>query len=168
MKRISFVLGLAVLMAATVALMAGTALAQAETETFQIREPVEFVADANDCTGEEILFEGVQHQTTVVTTNENVRHVVSRNNGINFTGTGLETGDEYRLTIGGGSSEGVITDNLFVYSEQGHSVLVIEGDSSNVRTHFRDIEVIDFSGDQPSVRIEEFSLDCIPGDTTTS
>src|SRR5688572_19008506 len=106
MKRISIVLVLAAVMAAAVALMAGTALAQAETETFQIREPVEFVADANDCTGEEILFEGVQHQTTVVTTNENGRHVVSRNNWTNFTGTGLETGDEYRLSTAGGVTEG--------------------------------------------------------------
>src|SRR5215217_1694678 len=163
MKRISIVLALA-----AVALMAGTALAQAETETFQITQPLEFVADANDCTGEEILFEGVLHQTTVVTTNENVRHVVSRNNGINITGTGLETGDEYRLTIGGSLTEGQITDNLYVYAEEGHSVLITEGDSSNVRTHYRFIEVTDFTGDQPSVSIEEFSLDCIPGDTTTS
>jgi hypothetical protein len=168
MKRIVVVLGMTALMSAVAALVAGTALAQAQTERFQITEPLEFVAEATDCTGEDILFEGVLHTNIVVTTNGNVRHVVSRNNAIDLTGTGLETGDEYRLTLGGSLTENQIKGDRYVYAEEGHSVLISEGDSSNQRTHYRSIVVYDFTHDQPSVSIDAFSLDCTPGDTTTS
>jgi predicted hotdog family 3-hydroxylacyl-ACP dehydratase len=56
-KRMGIVLGVAALMAAIMALAAGTALAQAETETFHNTGTFTFTVE-NPCTGEEVLFEG--------------------------------------------------------------------------------------------------------------
>ena len=57
MKRIGVVLGVAAVMAAIVALTAGTAQAQAETDTTHTREPASFFIE-NPCNGEVILVEG--------------------------------------------------------------------------------------------------------------
>jgi hypothetical protein len=70
MKRISIVLGLAVLMAATVVLTAGAALAQAETSTTNERIPMsgETAPEDNICNGELITWEGWLHSVAHVTT----------------------------------------------------------------------------------------------------
>jgi len=99
MRRLSVVLGVAAVMAAIVALMTGTALAQAETDTSQTTEPLSFLLE-NPCNGEEILVEGEVRVLSHTTQNEQGSHSLFL-----FTeplsGTGLETGDKYRfITVG--------------------------------------------------------------------
>jgi hypothetical protein len=70
MKRISIVLGLAVLVAATVVLTAGAALAPAETSTTNLRIPVsgETAPEDNPCNGELITWAGWLHEVSHRTT----------------------------------------------------------------------------------------------------
>jgi hypothetical protein len=57
-RRIGVVLGVAAVMATVIALTAGTALAQAQSDTFVTRDPV-MLRLPNPCMpGEEIFFEG--------------------------------------------------------------------------------------------------------------
>jgi hypothetical protein len=70
MKRISVVLGLAVLMAATVVLTAGAALAQASTGGTSQRIPIsgEVAPEDNPCTGELVTYAGTLHNVGNTTT----------------------------------------------------------------------------------------------------
>ena len=70
MRRIVVVLGVAVLMAATVVLTAGTALAQAETATFNEWIPISEELE-NNCTEEPFTLEGTFHMLLHGTTTEN-------------------------------------------------------------------------------------------------
>jgi hypothetical protein len=133
-KRIVVVLGVTALLAAVAALVAGTALAQPKGEHFQIREPITFT-DYNPCTGEEILWEGIHTSNIHVTTNATGRHVVS-NFTIMLTGTGLETGDEYRGTGASGVREHQLSTGpsdtpRYVYNETSMGVTISKGGSPN-------------------------------------
>jgi hypothetical protein len=70
MRRISIVLGLAVLMAAAGVLTTGAALAQAETSTTNERIPIsgETPPEDNPCNGELLTYEGWLHNVSHVTT----------------------------------------------------------------------------------------------------
>jgi hypothetical protein len=70
MKRIVVVLGVAAVMAAMVALTAGTALAQSETETFNDRVPIEGRL-FNACTQEFVTYEGTQYFVLHITEDPN-------------------------------------------------------------------------------------------------
>ena len=78
MRRIRVVLGVAVVMAAAVALTAGAALAQAETGTINEQIPFSGEETVNECTGEPVTIEGTIH-TLFHTTN-------TENGGMHFVG----------------------------------------------------------------------------------
>jgi hypothetical protein len=102
MKRISIVLGLAVLMAATVVLTAGAALAQAETVQRVEKIPVsgELAAEDNPCTGELITFEGTLHLVHNMATTPNGRQVITYSSTFQGHGVGALSGTQYTIVIG--------------------------------------------------------------------
>ncbi len=157
MRRIVVVLGVAALMAAMVALPAGAVLAQAETEKYQEKMPLTFT-DYNPCTGEEILWEGIWTGNIHVTTNENGRHVASSFHTIHLTGTGLETGDQYRAVGASGVREHQLINrrselHRYIYSETGTGLTISKGDTPNFIGRYQVIVT-------PNKYVEVLSRDC--------
>ena len=141
MKRIFVVLTLGAMIAV---LVAGPAAAKAEVETL----PIQFIEE-NPCTGEFIEWSGT---TTIVSQdiqNENGRHFAFHSR-LDITGTGLETGDTYRL-VNSGTNVGneVFIEGEYVPSESEyigvglHTLVVSDGASPN----FLVTVVQRFSGD---------------------
>ncbi len=89
------------LMAAALAGSAGAALAQAQTDTFIAKQPITFGA-TNPCNGEFIEFSGtfILQGHTTYDANGN-QHSSSGSAAINITGTGEQSGAEYRYIVGG-------------------------------------------------------------------
>ncbi len=94
MRRIFVVLGVAVVMAAIVALAAGTALAQANDGATSIREP--FTAEGfNPCNGETYFVEGFLHFVSNTTVDSSgTPHEVLHLNQVGVKGVG-ESGATY-------------------------------------------------------------------------
>jgi hypothetical protein len=89
------VLALAVV-GTTLALAAGMALAQATTDTFNEKVPLDQVVD-NPCTGEQIRVTGALHILFHVTEDANGGlHVQTHFQPRGVSGTGLESGTRYR------------------------------------------------------------------------
>ena len=165
MKRIVVVVGVAAVMAATVALTAGVALAQAETETFHIRGTSTFTVE-NPCTGEEILFEGKFHNPQHTTLNESGYHFVTRGMVIDVTGTGLQTGDKYRfINAGGIVGYSEIEDEvggLNVNNYEGIFMVVSEGASPNFLMHLLYKVTFDTADGQPGLAFTAETIGCTP------
>jgi hypothetical protein len=150
MKRISIVLGLAVLMAATVVLTAGAALAQAAApETFNEKRFESFPID-NPCPGyeEQIQIEGVFHYQGHLTKvypdhtqpEYDIYQYQVRNNTTNVTGTGLSTGDRYRFNSQFSLAEVSLSpemgsQGLYTGTETHQSQIISYGDSPNFVLH---------------------------------
>jgi hypothetical protein len=80
----------------TLALAAGMALAQATTDTFNEKVPLDQVVD-NPCTGEQIRVTGALHILFHVTEDANGGlHVQTHFQPRGVSGTGLESGTRYR------------------------------------------------------------------------
>jgi len=174
MKRISIVLGLAVLMAATVVLTAGAALAQATTETFNVSSPVSFTID-NPCPGyeEPILVEGVFHHVVQVTQVDlpntqpgtDIFKYTNSTNTTNVTGTGLETGDEYRFINQGGLFETTLPADetsqgiAFTNTEELSYIVVSNGASPNFMLHGT-WKTVYREGTEPTIQLENVWTSC--------
>jgi hypothetical protein len=131
MRRIVTVLGVAALMAATVALTAGAALAQAETVT--VNERTTQVEELeNPCTGEPITFETTLHTIShMTTTEEGGLHLSSH---FNVQGVGVSpSGAKYVINnvestianLPSGVEQGPITftfEDVIMVLRQGESV----------------------------------------------
>ena len=133
MKRIVVVLGVAAVMAAVVALTAGTALAQAQRDT----QTIENLYIENPCTGEYIVWNGTVDTVWHEINNANGRHY-SYHSRLNIFGTGLETGDTYRmLNAGNDIGNEVIIEGEYYPSESHyvnvglHTLVVSDGASPN-------------------------------------
>jgi hypothetical protein len=163
MRRISVVLGVAGVMAATVALAAGTALARAETETIRTEEPFTETID-NPCTGEPILFEGTLHRTTHTTLNETGYHFVSRYNASDVTGTGLLTGDTYTAPGAGITVGSSLVNGQNTNTEEFFLVYASNGDSPNFILHFL---IKTTTNDQQQMAVEVTTIGCTPEVETT-
>jgi hypothetical protein len=100
MKRISFVLGLAVLMAATVVLTAGAALAKAETVQSVENIPVSGELADNPCTDEPVTLEGTLHLVRHTTTTPDGRDVSTVSSTFQGHGVGALSGTQYTLVTG--------------------------------------------------------------------
>ena len=100
MKRISFVLGSAVLMAATVVLTAGAALARAETVQSVEKIPVSGELADNPCTGELVTLEGTLHLVRNTTTTPDGREVSTFSSTFQGHGVGALSGTQYTIVIG--------------------------------------------------------------------
>jgi hypothetical protein len=170
MKRISIVLGVAALMAVMVALAAGTAFAQAETETFHNRGTFTFTVE-NPCTGEEVLFEGKFNNTVHVTLNKNGYHDVTRSQVSDVTGTGLQTGDKYRFINAGGLAEYSEIEEevggLYVGNDETMFMVVSEGSSPNFLMHLLYKVTFDTADGQPGLVFEAQTIGCTPEVETT-
>jgi hypothetical protein len=87
---------------ALLALGAGVALAQAQTDTVIAKEPITFGA-TNPCNGEFIEFSGTfllqGHSTYDANGNQ---HSSVGSAAVNVSGTGAQTGARYRYVVGGG------------------------------------------------------------------
>jgi hypothetical protein len=115
LRRKLAVLGAAVTMAVMLVMAAAVAMAQATTETSNVSRTESFTID-NPCPGyeEQILFEGVFHHVVRVTQVDrpntppgtDIYTYTIRTNSTNVTGTGLSTGDEYKLVGAGGEVGG--------------------------------------------------------------
>jgi hypothetical protein len=93
MKRL--VLSLAVV-GMTLALAAGMALAQATTDTFNEKVPLNLIVD-NPCTGEPLQLTGELHILFLVTNDANGGfHVQTQFQPQGVSGTGLVSGEQYR------------------------------------------------------------------------
>jgi hypothetical protein len=80
----------------TLALAAGMALAQATTDTFNEREPLDLIVD-NPCTGEPLQLTGELHILFHVTEDANGGfHVQTHFQPQGVSGAGLVTGEQYR------------------------------------------------------------------------
>ena len=169
MRRRGIVLGVAAVMATTVALAAGTALAQAETSTIQVQGPTSFTVD-NLCTGETILFEGDFHNVIHTTFNENGQHFVT-NGGTRVTGTGLQTGDEYRLITAGAYVEYVEStgegEGLFLNNEATTFHIISQGPSPDFIGHVVSKTTVDLIDQQPNTVFVAEVIGCTPEVETT-
>ena len=161
-KRILSVLVGTVVMAALMTVMAGAALAQAETATFNVRQPESFTMD-NPCTGEPILIEGVFHYVVHVTENENGYHVAIRTNSSNVTATGQQTGDKHRAIHQTGVVQGSLINGVFTSNETLDWRFVTTGSSPNYLLHATVKYTFDEDG-QPSVVVEKVTAECTPSD----
>jgi len=171
MRRIVVVLGVTAVMAAAVALTAGTALARAETETFQnTGEVIPFTIE-NPCTGEEILFEGKVRNPVHTTLNENGYHDVTRGVLIDVTGTGLQTSDKYRLVNAGGLAEYSEIEGevggLYVNNDETIFMVVSEGASPNFLMHLLYKVTFDTADGQPGLVFAAETIGCTPEVETT-
>lgn len=150
MRRISTVLGLAVLMTAAVVLTAGAVLARATTETSNVSSPASFTIN-NPCPGyeEAILVEGVFHHVVRITQVDrpntqpgtDIYTYTIRVNSTNVTGTGEVSGDEYRFINSGGevggsfSSEGSRQGTSGEFTSENSYRIVSDGASPNFMFH---------------------------------
>ena len=163
MRRIVVVLGVAALTAAMMAVTAGVALAQAETDHFRDTGDVSFTVE-NPCTGEEILFEGRYRNATHVAQTDDRYHSGNHGTLINVTGTGSGTGDKYRLVNPGGfdqSSLNVDEDGYLFVNNDGFTFLVVsEGASPNFLMHVRLKETVDSADGQPLLAFTGETSDC--------
>ena len=166
MRRIGVVLGVAVVIAAAVALAAGTALAQAETETSIRREPFAFIYD-NRCTGEPMLIEGTFQQVTHTTLNENGHHVASSSHISNVSGTGLQTGDEYRITGTAHTVQSSLRNGIELSNDGTTEVVVSKDGSPNSVVLLLFKYTVDVTDGQPSMVVEVVSFRCTPEGETT-
>jgi hypothetical protein len=174
MKRISIVLGLAVLMAAAVVLTAGAALARATTETFNVSSPESFTID-NPCPGyeEPILFEGVFHSVVRVTQVDRPNtqpgtdfySYTIRRNSTNVTGTGEVSGDEYRFINTGGevggsfSSEGSRQGTSGEFTSEVSYIIVSDGASPNYMLH-ETVHYTFFPDRPPTAEVQNVRATC--------
>jgi hypothetical protein len=160
MRRIVVVLGVAAVMATMVALAAGTASAQAETETFHQRGPYTRAVE-NPCTGEEVLIEGTFHAVIHTTLNDDgTYHAVVRGN-INATGTSVLTGDKYRFINTGGAEGYSGVGGQEVNNEEFTYLVVSEGASPNFLMHF--VVKVTFNTDgHPNTVVEAGTIRCTP------
>jgi hypothetical protein len=165
MKRIVVVVGVAAVMAAAVALTAGAALAQAETETWHNRGQSNFTIE-NPCTGEEVLVENTFHNVIHVTLNENGYHTHSHASATDATGTGLQTGDEYRFINAGGFTEWqeIVdeTSGLYVNNYEVIYMVVSEGASPNFLMHLLYKVTSDTADGQPGLVFRAETISCTP------
>jgi hypothetical protein len=102
MRRISTVLGLAVLMAAAVVLTAGAALARAETETRIEHIPLsgEIAVDDNPFTGDFIYYEATLHVAHHTTYAPDGSTYTTYNTTLQGYGIGGESGARYVILQG--------------------------------------------------------------------
>jgi hypothetical protein len=176
MKRISIVLGLAVLMAATVVLTAGAALAQATTETFNVRTYESFIIPEENatCPGQEaIQLDGFFHYVVQVTkvdlpntqSDTDVYKVTNNTNTTNVIGTGLVSGNEYRFVGTGRLNETLlfpeVTPEGIQYTgiEETSYSIISPGASTNLRVHVTSKIVYD-EDQAPLIKIEKATFDC--------
>jgi hypothetical protein len=157
---------MAALMAAIVALTAGTALAQAETETSIRREPFAFIYD-NRCTGEPMLIEGSFQQVTHTTLSENGYHVVISSHISNVTGTGLQTGDEYRITGTAHTVQGSLRNGIEVSNDGTTEVVVSKDGSPNALLRLLFKYTYDADDGQPNMAVVGETIGCTPEVETT-
>jgi hypothetical protein len=161
---------LAVAIAVVALLASGIASAAATNETKVYRQPESFTID-NPCQGyeEPILAEGVFQYVYRVTTigedpiNPDRYYFLIHANASNVTGTGLETGDEYRFINGvvntGTSSTGP-SGSQFTYNVR--YIIVSDGASPNFILHEVLRQVIGPDG-KPFITIEKFWATCTGG-----
>lgn len=146
--------------AATLLMASGTALARAATETHNVKQPESFTID-NPCTGEPILVEGVFHHVVHVTQTEEGYHFVTRTNTRDVTGTGLQTGDEYRFINVAGEVGGYVINGVSTSTSEVSFLVVTEGASPNFILHATQVHVVDEDFD-PSVIFEVTTRGCTP------
>jgi len=165
---------LAVAIAVVVLLASGIARAAATTETEVYRQPESFTIN-NPCQGyeEAILVEGVFQYVYRVTSvgedplNPDLYYYLTHANASNVTGTGLETGDEYRFINGGvstGTSSPGPSGMQFTYNVR--YMIVSDGASPNFILHEVLRQVIGPDG-QPFITIEKFWATCTAGAETS-
>lgn len=165
MKRVIVVLGVAASMAAVVVLLAGTALAQSVTETINVKDAQSFTW-YNECTGEEILFEGDFHSLIHTTRNDGGYHVVSQATLMDTTGTGLQTGNRYRFINPGGISEHSLSNGMLVSSSTATQILVGAGRTPKAILHVGFKIAFDEDG-QPNLVFLIENFGCTPGVQTS-
>jgi hypothetical protein len=150
------------LVALAVALLvaSGVAMARAATETLNVNQPESFTID-NPCTGEPILVEGVFHHLVHVTQTQEGYHFVIRTNTQDVTGTGLQTGDEYRFINVGGAVGGSVINGVHTNIDEVSFMVVTEGASPNFILHGTEVLVHDEDFD-PYVIFEVSTVGCTP------
>jgi hypothetical protein len=141
-------------------MVSGVALAHAATETLNVKKQERFTID-NPCTGERILVEGVFHYLTRVTQNENGYHFVIRTNTEDVTGTGLQTGDEYRFINVSGAVGGSVINGVNTNIDEVSFMVVTEGASPNFILHATEVLLFDEDFD-PYVIFEVSTVGCTP------
>src|SRR5215208_3894400 len=169
-SKIQRLITLALAIAVVVLLASGIARAAATTETDVYRQPESFTID-NPCQGYEvpILVEGVFQYVYRVTSvgedpiNPDFYYFLIHANASNVTGTGLETGDEYRFINGivstGSGSPGP-SGSQFTYNVR--YIIVSDGASPNFIYHEVLRQVIAPDG-QPFITIEKYWATCTAG-----
>jgi hypothetical protein len=156
---------LAVAIAVVVLLASGIASAAATNETDVYRQPESFTID-NPCQGyeEPILVEGVfQYVYRVTSVGEDPYYFLVHANASNVTGTGLETGDEYRFingVVATGSGSPGPSGSQNTYNVR--YMIVSDGASPNFILHEVLRQVIGPDG-QPFITIEKFWATCTAG-----
>jgi hypothetical protein len=167
-------ISLAVAIAVGVLLASGIAQAAATTETETIRQPESFTRE-NPCQGyeEPILFEGVYQIVYKVTSvgddpvNPDFYLSLVHVNASNVTGTGLETGDEYRfisrgVNTGSGSPGPSASQNTYNVSW----VIVSEGASPNFVLH-ESLKQVNAPDGHPFISTEKYWTTCTGGVETS-
>jgi hypothetical protein len=152
-------------MAAVLLMASGLALAQTATETLNVNRMERFTID-NPCTGEPILVEGVFHHLVHVTRTEEGYHFVIRTNTQDVTGTGLQTGDEYRFINVGGAVGSDVINGVATNTDEGSFMVVTQGASPNFIIHGTLHAVVDQDFD-PYVIFEVSTVGCTPDIETT-
>jgi hypothetical protein len=147
-------------MAVALLMASGVALAQAASETLNVNEPERFTID-NPCTGESILVEGVFHHLVHVTQTEDGYHFVIRTNTEDVTGTGLQTGDEYRFINIGGAVGGSVINGVSTNTNEVSFIAVTEGASPNFILRGNEVLLFDEDFD-PYVIFAVSTVGCTP------
>jgi hypothetical protein len=161
--KVRRLIALVVTVSVVLLLASGVAMAQATTETINIRSPESFTID-NPCPGyeEPIQVDGVFHHVGHVTQFEgNLFRFVGHTNTTNVTGIGLVTGDEYRfINSGGFAGGGTTAGGTNTLTDEVSYIIVSKGASPNFMLHAQLTLV--FGDPNPSAFHEQLRTECTP------
>jgi hypothetical protein len=164
----------AAMMAVIVVGGAAVAMAQTSIEKFNVSSPAQFTID-NPCPGyeEPILVEGVFHHVLQVTQVDlpntqpgtDIFKYTNSTNTTNVTGTGLETGDEYRFINPGGTHDTTLPADetsqgiAFTNTEELSYIIVSKGPSPNYMFHGT-WKTVYREGTEPIIQLENVWTSC--------
>ena len=154
------------LVVAGVALLvaSGVAIGQATTEVVHVRQLESFVLEEtihSSCIDEPILVEGVFYGVQTVTQNDTGYHAGVHGGTANVTGTGQESGDEYRFINVGSSVGSSLINGVETYETALSFIVITEGPSPNFMMHFTYHGVFNAGNDSPLL-VDRESLHCTP------
>ena len=133
-SKMGWVSWTAVVAGVALLLASGVAVGQATTEVVRVSEMQSFILDEEihgACIDEPILVEGVFYGVGAVIQNDNGYHYALNGGTANVTGTGQESGDEYRFINVGSTVGSSLVNGVDIYNTALSFIVITEGPSPN-------------------------------------